>query len=317
MIDYLLFVGKSIMIKVSVILVSYNTRELTINAIRSIYDRTQDVIFEIILVDNDSHDNTVEHVSGIFPDVMCIKNEKNYGFGYANNVGAKVAKGEYIFLLNTDTILMNNAIKILADYLDIHSMKDNIVAVCGNLYDNSHYPATSYSKFFPGLILEFNSLFFNAMHHIKAINFHFNFLDKPIHFKGTLSGADSMLVKRHFDAVRGFDQDFFLYYEETDLFYRLMKNDFVVASVPQAKILHLEGASEQLQEKTLRRSFLSKSIYFKKHKSRYIYNICHYIYQCTALSRVLLFYISGREDKRKYWSLLRRIEKEVYMEHNA
>lgn len=309
--------GEIIMIKVSVILVSYNTRELTINAIRSIYDQTQNIIFEIILVDNDSRDNTVEHVNAIFPDVTCIKNDKNYGFGYANNVGAKVAKGEYIFLLNTDTILINNAIKILADYLDIHSTKDNIVAVCGNLYDNSHYPATSYSKLFPGLTLEFNSLLFNVMHHIKAINFHFNFLGKPIHFKGTLSGADSMLVKCHFDAACGFDQDFFLYYEETDLFYRLMKNGFLVASVPQAKILHLEGASEQLQEKTLRRAFLSKFIYFKKHKSKNVYNICHYIYQCTALSRVLLFYILGREDKRKYWSLLRRIEKEAYMEHST
>lgn len=136
------------MIKVSVILVSYNTRELTINAIRSVYEKTQNVTFEIILVDNDSHDNTVERVEEIFPSVICIKNKENYGFGYANNIGAKIAKGEYIFLLNTDTILINNAIKILADYLDVHSVDNNVVAVCGNLYDENHNPATSYSRLF-------------------------------------------------------------------------------------------------------------------------------------------------------------------------
>lgn len=301
--------------KVSVILVSYNTRELTLNAIRSIYDQTSNITFEIILVDNDSQDNTVEHVEAIFPNVICIKNKENYGFGYANNIGAKIAKGEYIFLLNTDTILLNNAIKILADYLDVHTTSNNVVAACGNLYDKNKKPATSYARLFPGVALELNSLLFNFMHHIKAINFHFNFLDKPIHFKGTLSGADSMLVKRHFDAAHGFDQDFFLYYEETDLFYRLIKKGFLVASVPQAKIIHLEGASEQLQEKTLQRSFLSKYIYFKKHKHKYIYNICHYIYQCTALSRMLLFYLLGRRGKRQYWSLLQKTEKIVYMEH--
>jgi GT2 family glycosyltransferase len=303
------------MIKVSVVFVSYNTRELTISAISSVYDKTQNVTFEIILVDNDSHDNTVECVEEKFPSVICIKNKENYGFGYANNIGAKIAKGEYIFLLNTDTILTNNAIKILADYLDEHAEKDNVVAACGNLYDKRKNPATSYSKLFPGITLEFNSLLFNLLHHIKMINFHFNFSDKPIHFKGTLSGADSMLVKRHFDAAHGFDQDFFLYYEETDLFYRLIKKGFLVASVPQAEIIHLEGASEQLQEKTLQRSFLSKSIYFKKHKPTYVYNICHYIYQFTTLSRVLFFSMLGRIDKSKYWSLLRKIEKIAYMEH--
>ncbi|MFM5164189.1 glycosyltransferase family 2 protein [Aeromonas rivipollensis] len=302
------------MIKVSVILVSYNTKELTISAIRSVYEKTQNVTFEIILVDNDSHDNTVERVEEIFPSVICIKNKENYGFGYANNIGAKIAKGEYIFLLNTDTILINNAIKILADYLDVHSVDNNVVAVCGNLYDKNHNPATSYSRLFPSVTLELNSLLFNLLNHIKIINFHFNFSDKPIHFKGTLSGADSMLVKRHFDAVHGFDQDFFLYYEETDLFYRLMNHGFLVASVPQAKIIHLEGASEQLKERTLRRSFESKYIYVKKHKARYKRNIYHYIYQCTALSRVIVFYILGARDKKSYWDLLRTIEKKVYVE---
>ncbi|WP_421320408.1 glycosyltransferase family 2 protein [Aeromonas veronii] len=303
------------MIKVSVIMVSYNTRELTINAIRSVYEKTHDVNFEIILVDNDSQDNTVENVEAIFPNVICIKNEENYGFGYANNIGAKIAKGEYIFLLNTDTILTNNAIKILADYLDEHAKEDNVVAACGNLYDKNNNPATSYARLFPGVALELNSLLFNFLHHIKMMNFHFNFSDKPIHFKGSLSGADSMLVKHYFDSVHGFDKDYFLYYEETDLFYRLIKRGLLVASVPQAKIVHLEGASEQLQEKTLQRSFLSKSIYFRKHQSIYIYNICHCIYQCTTSIRIALFYMLGRVDKRKYWSLLRRTEKRVYMEN--
>ncbi|ABN62367.1 glycosyltransferase family 2 protein [Shewanella baltica] len=302
------------MVKVSVILVSYNTRELTLNAIKSIHEKTKNILYEIILVDNDSCDNTLEQVEKEFQDVICIRNDKNYGFGYANNIGAKKAKGEYIFLLNTDTVLINNAIKILSDYLDTYAVKDNIVAVCGNLYDQCNNPTTSYSKLFPSIALEINTLFFNFMHHLKSKNFHFNFSNKPIQFKGSLSGADSMLVKRHFDSVNGFDQDFFLYYEETDLFYRLIAKGLLVASVPQAKIVHLEGASEQLKEKTLIRSFTSKYLYLKKHKPNYIHAFYHYIYQATLFSRIILFRVLGNNEKLQYWKLLEKIENQVYLE---
>ena len=302
---------KDPVIKISIILVSYNTAELTVNAISSIYEKTNGVVYEIILVDNLSKDNTLSLVRHNFPNVICIENNKNSGFGSANNIGVKVARGEYVFLLNTDTVLMNNAIKILSDYLD-QNIDNNVAAVCGNLYDLNNRPATSYSKLFPSIFLELNTLCFNFLHKIKLVNFCFNYSNRPIHFRGSLSGADCMLVKRHFEDVNGFDENFFLYYEETDLFYRLIKNGYLVASVPQAKIIHLEGASESIQEKTLIRSFTSKFIYLKKHKSKYEYY--HYLYQCTVLSRMFFFRMLGKKEKYEYWNLLKTTESRMYSE---
>lgn len=304
------------MIKVSIILVSYNTLNLTINTITSIYEKTKDITCEVIVVDNNSHDGTIDCVRMLFPDVICIENEENFGFGYANNIGAKIAKGEYIFLLNTDTILLNNAVKILADYLDSNAERNNLVAVCGNLYDVNGGPMTSYSRLFPSIALELNTLAFNILHHIKKCNFYFNFTDKPICFKGALSGADSMFVKKHFDEINGFDQDYFLYYEETDLFYRLIKKGFNVASIPQAKIIHLEGGSEQAKDKTLERSFTSKYIYLSKHCRGISSVIYHYIYKLTLLSRIAVFYCTGKHSKFKYWLMLMDAEKKAYLERN-
>lgn len=111
------------MIDVSVILVNFNTCQLTIQAITSIYKHTNRVKFEIIVVDNNSNDNSVEQIQFLFPEIPIVKNNKNIGFGRANNEGIKIAKGEYIFLLNTDAYLLNNAIEIFMILWKIKIMK--------------------------------------------------------------------------------------------------------------------------------------------------------------------------------------------------
>ena len=99
---------------VSIILVSYNTILLTASAIDSIIEKTQGITYEIILVDNNSVDGTVEYLDGKFNEnLIIVKSTKNLGFGKANNLGIEIANGKYVFLLNTDTILINNAIKVL------------------------------------------------------------------------------------------------------------------------------------------------------------------------------------------------------------
>ena len=102
---------------VSVIIVNYNTLELTKNTIESVFEKTIEVSYEIILVDNASTDGSVEFFENNYKDkIILIKNNENLGFGRANNKGIEIAKGKYIFLLNSDTLLINNAIKILFDF---------------------------------------------------------------------------------------------------------------------------------------------------------------------------------------------------------
>ena len=87
--------------KISIILVSYNTKELTIQTINSIYEKTTDIDFEIIVVDNNSHDGTVSKIKETFQDrVIVVENPNNSGFGIGNNIGSEIAQGEYLFFLN-------------------------------------------------------------------------------------------------------------------------------------------------------------------------------------------------------------------------
>lgn len=93
---------------VSIIIVNYNTYDLTLDCINSIKEKTNNIKYEIIVVDNNSPNRIIENLK--LENVRLVLNSKNGGFGYANNIGNKYAKGKYLFFLNSDTILMNNAI---------------------------------------------------------------------------------------------------------------------------------------------------------------------------------------------------------------
>ena len=104
--------------QVSIIIVNYNTKELLNNCLKSIYKYTKDIDFEIIVSDNGSTDNSISMLKTEFPQVVIVDNGKNLGFGAANNKGLEIAKGKYIFYLNSDTLILNNAVKIFYDYFE-------------------------------------------------------------------------------------------------------------------------------------------------------------------------------------------------------
>src|SRR5574337_484409 len=106
--------------KVSIILVNYNSSALLRQCLRSIYEQTREIPFEIIVVDNASSDNSRQIVRSEFSSVQLIESSVNLGFSRGNNLGASLAKGMYLLFLNTDTILFENSMKLLADFLDEH-----------------------------------------------------------------------------------------------------------------------------------------------------------------------------------------------------
>ena len=110
---------------VSIILVNYKTKDLTINAIKSVIEKTQGINFEIFVVDNNSKDGSIEAIEKEFPNINIIKNPINAGFGAANNLAINQAKGKYILCLNTDTLLINNAIKIMYNFMEKEENKVN------------------------------------------------------------------------------------------------------------------------------------------------------------------------------------------------
>ena len=232
--------------QVSIIIVSYNTKELTKKAIQTVIDKTEGIEYEIIVIDNDSKDGSVEELQKTFQDkITIIKSKENLGFGRANNLGIKQSKGKYIFLLNSDTELINNAIKIFYDYME----ENKQVGVCGgNIYNINNEPATSYCMYKKSItsyiywrIIQITSKIF-AIFNKKKFYCNFNYSNK-IKEVGYISGADMFIRKEALNKVGLFDEKIFMYGEDIDLNFRIKDSGYLIKSIPQAKIFHLENAS--------------------------------------------------------------------------
>lgn len=143
-------------IDVSVIIVSYNTCQMTKECIESIVNNTRDISYEIIVSDNASVDGSVEMIKTEFPEIFLIENDKNLGFGAANNIAIDNAHGKYLFLLNSDTKLLNNAIKYFFEYFELH--EDEIGALGAYLINTQNFYIHSFGAY-PTVGNMFSTLF--------------------------------------------------------------------------------------------------------------------------------------------------------------
>lgn len=252
-------------IDVSVIIVSYNTKDLTRNCLNSLYEHTKDLNFDVYVVDNDSQDGSCEMIKEEFPQVKLMETKENLGFGKANNLAIKDSEAKYVFLLNSDTIFINNAVKVMFDFLE-NPNNQNVGACGGNLYDAEGKNALSYG-YLPSLKTKFIKTFqlkwLFPSENIKISDRGFN-ISNELKQVDYITGADLMMRKSVLDEVGVFDKDFFLYYEETELQFRINKAGYKVFILPDAKIHHLEGKSSS-NRKNRRKAFLeSEYLFYKK-----------------------------------------------------
>lgn len=256
---------------VSIIIINYKTPQLVIDCVQSIIEKTKDINYEIIVVDNDSKDNSKVIIERELGDkIVFIESNENLGFGKGNNLGVKYAQGKYLFFLNSDTILINNAIKILYDFLISHK---EIGIVGGNLYTIDLNPSPSFSMSFDQIEDYKNDsrwlsiLKTKILRHKQKKNMTFNDSNNPLKV-GYVFGTDMMIKKSLFDSIGGFDSDFFMYYEEEDLSYRIVESGKEIWSIPDAKIIHLDGASSKTNNEFNPKHFKMRLhggfIYFKK-----------------------------------------------------
>jgi GT2 family glycosyltransferase len=253
---------------VSIILVSYNTCHLTLAAIKSIYDYTSLLKFEIFVVDNDSKDDTLIEIKSKFPEVIIIANKKNVGFGRANNMAMAQATGKYLFLLNTDTYLVTNAVNQMFDFMEAEANGD--VAVVGGkltLPDGSWNVSSasfpSFNKFIKG----------SFWHHFYPkswipIENNRRELELAVPYEVSyVSGADFFVRKSVIERVGKFDERFFMYFEETELTLRIKRKipNSKCFILPAAVIVHIGQASNPDKGSFRSRyNFLkSKTLYFR------------------------------------------------------
>lgn len=245
---------------VSIIIVNYKTPDLVIDCIKSVKEKTQGLSYEIIVVDNDSQDGSLEQIEAAFgKSIQIIDSGSNLGFGKANNLGAKYATGKHLFLLNSDTVLVNNAIKILFDYIETHK---NVGVVGGNLYTADLSPSQSYASRFDEIadikakaswhsiacefvMRQIDQRVKNAKYRWhRAYGKCFNFSNRPKSV-AYIIGADMMIRKQVFDQVQGFDKRFFMYAEEEEMTWRIQQQGYKSVSVPAARIIHYNGRSSK------------------------------------------------------------------------
>lgn len=247
--------------EVSIIIVNYNTEKLLENCLKTVFEKTDGVDFEIIVVDNNSDDNSCTMVKNEFPQVKLIESKKNLGFGRGNNLGVEKAEGDYIFFLNSDCELKNNAIKILYDFMQDNS---DCGACGGNLYDaNGEYNA-ALGRQYPlnDWLITHSALKFLFPKKYKELRYFQRDFDRTKTAEvGFITGADLMVRKSVLDKVGMFDPKFFLYFEETELQWRIKKAGYKVIFVAESEIYHLEGGSNTPKKRLL--MLESEFIYFR------------------------------------------------------
>ncbi len=234
---------------VSVVMINYNTFDLTKDAINSIKEYTTDLDYEIILIDNKSPDGSGDKLNDLFKnDLIYIQSGANLGTSKAFNIGAKKAQGKYVLWLNTDILIKENFIKKLFDF-----MEDNPnCGICGgNLLDFNGNPTHSFKRYLPtaetikkekGLLYIKN---FEKNNRKKSLEYNFTNTNLEV---GYITGADMMIRASLFAEVGYFNERIFMYAEETDFTFRVKQNGYKVFSVCDAKMYHLEGASLKSKE---------------------------------------------------------------------
>ena len=259
------------MVDVSIIIVNYNTRDLTLQCIKSVYEKTEGVSFEIIVVDNASSDDSVCKIREQFPQVVLFVSSVNLGFGRANNWGAKYAKGKYLFLLNSDTIVISNIVR--AFFLFMEKNKD-FVSCGASLVAQDGANLISHGRF-PSLLQEFSEIGFYRFYpryYRECLSVGQKANEGSVNPVDYISGADIFIRKSFFDEMGGFDERIFMYYEETDLYYRMRQKGYRSCLLPEVRLIHLEGGSFADKKKAVNLSrfqmmFKSKIYFFKKNRS--------------------------------------------------
>jgi GT2 family glycosyltransferase len=257
--------------QLSIIIVCWNVRDELLNCLRSIFANPPGCVYEIIVIDNASSDGTVDAVNRQFPAVKLIANNENRGFAAANNQGIEVAHGRYIFFLNPDTVLKNNSIDILLDYMehntDVGACSPRLLFEDGRIQKTvrrfpSYTGALHRHTFFKVL-----GIFKPAYNKWLMKDFSYNQIAEV----EQVIGAALMVRKEVLDNVGPMDEkNFFMYYEEVDLCYRIKQAEWRVMFVPDAEIVHLAGRSsgQVPVEKTIM-AMTSLLRFFKKHRSRF------------------------------------------------
>lgn len=277
--------------ELSIICVNWNSVDYLRECIASIYENTQGVTFEIIVVDNASPQKGVESIKEQFQDVTIIKSEQNIGFASANNIGFRRSIGEFVLFLNPDTKLIGPAINTLLD--SIKTLPDAGIVGCKMLNTDLSVQITSIQKF-PTIVNQM----VNSEHlqlrwpscPIWNIGPLFDEQTRPIEVE-VIPGACMLLRRSVFEQVGMFSEDYFMYAEDLDLNFMLNRAGYKNYYIGEATIVHHGGRSssrQQLNQWATVMKYRAMTRYYRKTRGRFYETMYRMAMGCVALARLVL-----------------------------
>ena len=245
--------------KLSVVIVSYNVRNYLENCLQSVSRALEGIEGEVFVVDNHSDDDSVEAVRSQYPWVRLIENQENMGFSRANNIAIREARGEYVLLLNPDTIVEKSTLREVLRFMEEHPKAGGAGVMMHNA-DGSLAPESRRALPTPWVSC-LKMLGFTKRYYMSHLPW-----DQPGRIE-VISGAFCFLRKKAIDEVGLLDEDFFMYGEDIDLSYRLMKGGWENWYLPYP-ITHFKGKSTQKSDYRYVHIFYNAMlIFFRKHYS--------------------------------------------------
>lgn len=244
---------------ISVIIVNWNTRDLLLSCIHSVYETVRDISFEIWVVDNGSTDGSQEAVKAAFPQVQLIENTQNKGFAAANNQALRIMNGRFALLLNSDAALTDRAAEKLFSFLESTPIAG---MACGQLLNPDGSRQNSIANFPTLLTLISNETLLRILFPDKFPSKRRNY-SAPIPVESGI-GACLMIRKNAMDTVGLFDEKYFFFFEETDWAHRMWQANWGVYFVPSARIIHAQGKSAGSSAASRIHFYRSRYIYLKK-----------------------------------------------------
>lgn len=251
----------------SIIIVNYNAEKFLQRCLSSVYAETKKIPFDVWVVDNNSTDLSVSMVQQNFPQVNLIENKENVGFAKANNQAITNCAGDYILLLNPDTLILRNALEKVVNFMD----ENPTVGICGCKVLNedgtlqlacrrsiptpgvAFFRLTGLSRLFPNskLMAEYNLTYLDS---------------NKAHEVGAVSGAFLLTRRKVVDNIGKLDQRFFMYGEELDWCLRAKKAGWTVMYYPDVEITHYKGeCSKNNSRKAAFEFYRSMYLFYKKH----------------------------------------------------
>ncbi|MDD5687527.1 MAG: glycosyltransferase family 2 protein [Elusimicrobia bacterium] len=254
--------------ELSINIVNYNNRQYLLDCLKSIYENIHRVKFSVLVIDNNSTDNSTNLIQNKYPLVKILKNEKNIGFAKAHNIGFKLTDAKYILILNPDTLVVDDSIEKMVEYLEQNSKVGIVGPKILNPDRSLQYTGTKYPN---NMNLLFETFFLDKFFpNSKLFGRHKGIYDSYSETaqKEYLQGSCLMMKKQVLADIGFFDEIYFMYFEETDLCYRANKKDWQICRLGNTSIVHFGGGETGFYDEfRIYQYYKSMLLFYEKHYS--------------------------------------------------